>query len=228
MERIQSIHELNNFGNKWEGAVLPVNSKSSREDGSFGYSNITSDQHRKQLPPEWSSGGQGLDANLECIMQLASGEGGYKMIRRYLESVFKPKNMEGASSSNMERLMLRQIVAKAMANCSDLSTSREELSFLSHQAIGDVEAAIPGVAGEVTAKSVFPAFGGKFGAQVCCPKKHRIGGFVKQLIFIHENRRVALLEEFTHNQVLMALQGHAMAEDGLKGETLRMLTQFTP
>ena len=211
----------------------------------FVMSNIQSDQHDKQIPEEWKGTAEAFLDYCDFALSLATSSNGIEKVRLYLRSVLAPKQVTPAqeaglseeansateaaefssSPDDISRLKLRSVIASAIASCSDLSPSASNLKFLSHQAIGDVEASIPGFAGEVTPDSVAPAFGGDFGLRICnrgmqelkkkTKSQRNVGSaFCNMLVFVHGESEVRMKEDVLEDPAFLALQGYGLSVEG--------------
>ena len=207
----------------------------------FVMSDIQSDQHDKQIPEGWKGSAAAFLDYCDFCLSLAVDPDGIEKVRLYLRSVFAPAPGEGpdregeggtapaewtSSPNNINRLQLRNVIAAAIASCSDLSPSADNLKFLSHQVIGDLEASIPGVAGEVDPDSVAAAFGGEFGLRVCTrgmmlkqtgkieiPSGESV--ISKMLAYVHKQTKEQMELDAIDDIAFLALQGYGVSSEGL-------------
>jgi hypothetical protein len=91
---------------------------------------------------------------------------------------------EGAT----KRLMLRNVIVDVVCKCAIGVQPGQALNFVVHQALADVESAIPGFAGPIDVESIAFGFGSKTGFAMMkkgCPEMPRTKDFEQQVTFLH-------------------------------------------
>ena len=174
---------------------------------------FVSDQHTSQIPKSRRSGEMAVDNLAEFLigvaesnMQRGQDMHGMALVEKYIFSVLKLSiGGEATARIPLDRLNLVRLIAGGLHHyCSDFS--EDNANFLACQVVADLESSIPGIAGDITAESIFPAWGGKFGIdRFGLPR----GTFQKKLSELHSHTLQERIRLASLSPVELALQGYA-------------------
>jgi hypothetical protein len=108
---------------------------------------------------------------------------GIQDLMDYFEHSLDAPTSEGAT----KRLMLRNVIVDVVCKCAIGVQPGQALNFVVHQALADVESAIPDFAGPIDVESIAFGFGSKTGFAMMkkgCPEMPRTKDFEQQVTFL--------------------------------------------